>query len=74
MTTVGGLVGDGGDPPPTGPPAASEGVGVPPVPPREPVGPGGVGAAAREERAAALDAWLAGLFQAAVQRLQSLGG
>jgi [protein-PII] uridylyltransferase len=79
MTTVGGLVGDGGDPPPpTGPPAASEGVGVPPVPPRAPVGPGGVGAAAREERATALDAWLAGLFQAAEPppgvALFSLGG
>jgi len=77
MTTVGGLVGDGGDPPSSAsPPVAS--VGALAGPARGPAGAAGVGAAAREQRAAALDVWLAGLFRAAEPppgvALFSLGG
>ncbi|HEY7226109.1 MAG TPA: [protein-PII] uridylyltransferase [Micromonosporaceae bacterium] len=55
MTTVPGLVSEGGEAPPP----------VPPTPGRGFAEPGGVGAAAREHRAAALDAWLVGLFRQA---------
>src|SRR5262245_34915637 len=54
MTVVRGLVDESGEPP-ASPLSAS--------PP--PADAGGAGVAAREQRAAALDAWLASLFQAA---------
>src|SRR5688572_9016077 len=61
MTTVGGLVSEGGEVPrPTGPPTVSTGPPAPATP-----GIHGVGVAARENRAGALDAWLSGLFRQA---------
>jgi [protein-PII] uridylyltransferase len=58
MSSVGELVDDGGDAPPTGSPAGVLG------PPAVVGGETGVGPAARQQRAASLDAWLAGLFHA----------
>jgi [protein-PII] uridylyltransferase len=65
MSTVGELVDDGGDAPPTSSPAAVSASPSRDLPAPSVVdGEDGVGVAAREQRAAALDTWLAGLFHA----------
>lgn len=64
MTVVRGLVEAGGEPPPSGPLA----------PFRVPGDRSAVGAAAREQRAGALDAWLAALFDNATRETGSGSG
>lgn len=79
--SVGAAPTDLGGPASTGPAGADEGAGGPPRPgpaPGAPRGKQSVGAAAREERAAAFDAWLGELFQLAQPpagvALAALGG